>query len=79
MQETSQTIAERVIEKCGGVARTAALIGRSESWVYRWTYPKERGGTGGMVPRSAQESLIRLSQKGEVEITPLDFFEGVSQ
>jgi hypothetical protein len=69
------TIAKRIIEKCGGVAKTAALIGQSESWVYRWTYPKDKGGTGGLVPRSAQEALLAASKDGKVQIAPADFFE----
>ena len=67
--------ASNVIEKCGGVAATAKLIGRSESWVYRWTYEKARGGTGGVVPRSAQEKLLEASDAGLVSIEPADFFE----
>lgn len=71
----SNTIAHQVIEKCGGVAKTAELIGRSESWVYRWTYPKDKGGTGGLVPRSAQEGLLAAASAGKVDIEPADFFE----
>jgi hypothetical protein len=69
------SIADRIIEKCGGVARTAELVGRSESWVYRWTYAREKGGTGGNVPRSAQEALLEASRQGKVEIEPADFFD----
>ena len=69
------TIAGRIIEKCGGVSRTAELVGRSKSWVYRWTYPKDKGGTGGSVPRSAQEALLDAARKGKVQISPADFFD----
>lgn len=68
------TVADKVIEKCGGVAKTAALVGKSKGWVYRWTYPKSKGGTGGEVPRSAQKKLLDLAHHGVVEITPNDFF-----
>jgi hypothetical protein len=68
-------IAERVIEKCGGVAKTAELINKSPSWVYRWTYPKDKGGTGGTVPQSSQHELLKLAKEGKVTITPADFFE----
>lgn len=63
-------IASRVIEKCGGVARAAALTGKSESWVHRWKYPKSNGGTGGHVPRRAQEALIKAKV-----CAPHDFYE----
>lgn len=67
-------IAKRVIEKCGGVARTAELVGKSESWVSRWTYPKERGGTNGRIPQGAQMRLMDAAARGEVDLTVADFF-----
>lgn len=72
------SIAEQVIEKCGGVANTARIVGRSQSWVYRWTYPKDKGGTGGRVPQSAQLKLLEAAGRGEINIQPVDFFPKVS-
>ncbi len=69
------SIAQRVIDKCGGTARTAELVGQSEGWVYRWTYPKTKGGTGGRIPTSAQEALLKKAAEGVVDISPSDFFE----
>jgi hypothetical protein len=69
------TIAARIIDKCGGVAKTADLVGKSESWVHRWTYPKEKGGTGGRVPRTAQEAILAAARQGLVDVQPADFFE----
>jgi len=71
--------AQRIIEKCGGVTRTAELVGRSESWVYRWTYPRERGGTGGLVPRQAQFALLDAARDGKVDIQPADFFQEAAE
>lgn len=71
-------IAEQVIEKCGGVANTARLVGRSESWVYRWTYPKDKGGTNGRIPQEAQLKLLEAAQRGECEVAPTDFFPKMS-
>lgn len=47
--------AERVIECLGGVDHLAELLGMVGhplvlSTIYRWTYPKERGGSGGLIP-----------------------------
>lgn len=74
--------AEHVIEKCGGVAKTAAITGRTISVVYRWTYEKSKGGTGGVIPRDASEKILAASERGEVEVTPQDFYsthaEGIS-
>jgi len=67
-------IAEQVIKKCGGVARTAEITKRTESAVYRWTYPKEKGGTGGIVPVDAQHAIMAAARDGKVEVTADDFF-----
>lgn len=67
-------VAARVIAKCGGVKQTAKKAGFAESWVYRWTYPRHRGGTGGEVPQPAQRKLVRL---GICE--PADFFDMASE
>lgn len=72
--ENSMTPAERIIKRCGGVARTAEIVGRTQSVVHRWTYPKNRGGTGGMIPGAAQVKLLEAAARGEVDIRPDDFF-----
>jgi hypothetical protein len=71
------TIAGNVIEKCGGVARVAEICGCTENWVYRWRLDRLNGGTGGLVPRSAQEALLQAAKDGKVNITPADFFDAV--
>ena len=72
------SIAENIIEKCGGVQKTASLVGKHPSWVYRWRYSTERGGTGGIVPRSSQTKLLKLAAQGKVDIKPADFFDGAA-
>ncbi|SFJ68745.1 helix-turn-helix domain-containing protein [Methylobacterium brachiatum] len=44
------TPAEKIIAKFDGARSLAHAIGVKPSAVYRWTYPRERGGTGGYVP-----------------------------
>lgn len=70
------TIAQRIIDKCGGINRTAEIVGRTKSVVYRWTYQKEKGGTGGVVPADAQRAIIAAAKKGLVDVDPSDFFSG---
>ena len=68
-------VAARVIEKCGGVAATANIIGRTKSWVYKWTYPKERAGRGGIVPHDDAEKLLSEAPRRGIDLTPADFFD----
>ncbi len=67
-------VAQRIIEKCGGPEAVAALAGVHVSRVYRWTYPRERGGTGGLIPTRHQTALLEKARDKGIELTPADFF-----
>lgn len=67
-------IAEQVIKKVGGVAKTATICGRTHSWVYKWTYPKDRSGRGGIVPHEDAVRLLQAARRGECDLSPADFF-----
>lgn len=69
------SIAQTIIEKCGGVAKTAKIAERTESVVHRWTYDRDKGGTGGTVPYKAQVKILAAAARGEVDVAPSDFFE----
>lgn len=68
-------VASRVIAKCGGHAVVSEWTNTHISQVYRWTYPKERGGTGGVVPTSSQHELLAKALAAGIDLTPADFFE----
>jgi hypothetical protein len=68
------TIAENIIRKCGGHARVAAWLGLSLTQVYRWTYPREKGGTGGLVPAQRQAPLLAKAREAGIDLRPADFF-----
>lgn len=74
------TPAEIIINKCGGPDATAALLGLHRISVLRWDYPKERGGSGGLIPTRHQNTLLRKARKKGIDISPSDFFPvGASQ
>jgi len=68
-------VAKNVIQKSGGVGKISQITGRAESSIYKWTYPKEKGGTGGLIPAEAQAELMAASMRGEVDLCAEDFFE----
>jgi len=68
------TVAERIIEKCGGADKVAALLGLHPSAVYRWQYPAVRGGTGGSVPTGRQQELLDRAREAGIDLQPDDFF-----
>lgn len=65
--------ATTIIQKCGGVAKAARYAGVEPATAYRWTYPRERGGTGGMIPTHRQAVMIRNARADGVELLPTDF------
>lgn len=56
------------------------MTGRDASRVHRWTYPKEKGGSDGLIPTDAAQCLMREARKRGIPLTPEHFFPGeVSQ
>ena len=67
------TPAENVIAKCGGHQTVAEWLDVDLSRVYRWTYPRERGGTGGLIPSKHQRPLLERARLEGVQLEPADF------
>lgn len=65
--------ARSIIRKIG-VDVVASVTGKHVSRVYRWMYPKERGGTGGLIPHGDALVLLEYAQANDVELTANDFF-----
>ncbi len=71
----SPNIAQRIINKCGGPHAVAQMTGASVSRVYRWTYAKARGGTGGVIPARHHRPLLSEARKRGIDLRPEDFFD----
>lgn len=65
--------ASSIIEKLGGPKVVSEGIGVSYTAPYRWTYPRERGGTCGCVPYRHIPHLLRLAAKLGVDLSAADF------
>ena len=72
-----ETTASKIIDLCGGVAAVSKMTGRDETQVRRWTYGKDRGGTGGRVPSAVQESLLIAARERGIDLRPQHFFGSV--
>lgn len=66
--------AARIIEKCGGAQAVAEMLQVDISRVYRWTYPKDRGGSAGVIPSRHQEKLLVEASGRGIKLLPADFF-----
>jgi hypothetical protein len=74
--EAKQTQAARVIAKFGGAQvlgkALARVSGRDRSRVYRWGYPKSKGGTGGVIPSSVIADVLTAARLEGVHLTAED-------
>lgn len=70
--------AKSIIKAFGGADAVAAIVGRNRASVFRWTYEKEKGGTGGLIPAECQAILYANADKADTPLTAQDFlpFEG---
>jgi len=71
----------RVFDRFGGVMKTAKALkalgpqhARDRSTLYRWTYPREKNGTGGLIPASAMPSIMRAARLHGIVIRPDDIY-----
>ena len=68
------TMAIRVIRKLGGPVRVADLLGMTRQAVYKWTCPREKGGTGGYIPARRELELMLVAKMNGIKLTKDDFF-----
>jgi hypothetical protein len=64
--------AYRLVEKLGGPARVAKMLGINRAAVYRWTWPIERGGQGGVIPSARLTQLCLASRLNGYILTAED-------
>ena len=66
--------ASKIIKKLGGYGRTSRLLGVARSTVYRWTWPRSAGGTGGIIPPKMLPSLILAARRDGILLSPQDLY-----
>lgn len=71
--------ARSLIETAGGPARVARALGLNRSTVARWMYPREEGGTGGLVPAQWQKPLLEFARAERLPLSERDFFGASEQ
>ena len=73
-KSSTYPIAKHVISKCGGAREVNRITGRALVTIYKWCMSKPQGGTGGLIPSDVQQQLMAAARRGEVDLTPDDFF-----
>lgn len=67
-----KTAAERVYRAFGGPRRVAGALGLTHAAVYRWSYPKDRRGSGGAVPTEWHAPLLEAALQRGIRLERAD-------
>lgn len=65
--------ASTIIKLLGGPSKVAAIAGVHRTRVWNWCQPKEKGGTGGLVPLRHASLLLGFAKANGIEIDASDF------
>lgn len=72
-QNTYLDPARTIIERLGGVDVVAGVTKKHRTRVFRWMYPPERGGTGGLIPQREIPGLLDFARKKSIRLRAADF------
>jgi hypothetical protein len=72
--EGPKTQAQRIIDAFGGVPKLVEALAkygkpRDQMTIYRWTYPTESGGTGGLLPPAAMTDVLYVAKRAGVDLS----------
>lgn len=65
--------ASTIIKLLGGPSKVAAIAGVHRTRVWNWCQPKEKGGTGGIVPLRHASVLLGFATSNGIPIEAGDF------
>jgi hypothetical protein len=65
--------ASTIIKAFGGPGAVSAAAGVHRTRVWKWTQPREKGGTGGVIPHWHVRKLLEHASAKGIAITPADF------
>lgn len=65
--------ASSIVKKLGGEAIVATITGTASTAPYRWTYAREKGGTGGSIPQKYHRALLSYAEANGIPLSAEDF------
>lgn len=66
--------AKTIIDLCGGTDAVSEMAGVHKTRVYRWGYPRDKGGTNGLIPTRRQGRLLAAARERGIDLRPEHFF-----
>jgi hypothetical protein len=71
--------ARTIIARFGGPDAVRQVTGASRTRIYRWTQPKERGGTDGVIPMPQARKLLQHAKEAGLPVSADDFLPSEAQ
>jgi hypothetical protein len=71
--------ANDIIEAMGGTRTVSEIAGVHISQVNKWTWPRERGGSHGIIPMKHAMALVAHARLNGMSLTPDHFFPDGSE
>lgn len=65
--------ASTIIRKLGGAKIVAAITGLAVTAPYRWQHPRQKGGTGGLIPQKYHRFLLAYARQHGIALGAADF------
>jgi hypothetical protein len=65
--------ATSIIKRLGGEAKVSEITGRGLTAPYKWQYPVEKGGTGGLIPQKVHPLLLDYARANGIPLSAADF------
>lgn len=69
--------ASSIIAKLGGEAVVSDVTGTAYTAPYRWQYPRERKGTGGIIPQRHHPQLLAFARSKGIPLKAEEFLPPV--
>ena len=70
--------ARTIIARLGGPGAICSALRLAYTAPYRWTYAREKGGTGGLIPQRHHRALLQMARGLGVPLDPADFLPGAA-
>lgn len=65
--------ASTIIKKLGGEANVSKITETAYTAPYRWQQPRDKGGTGGLIPQRHHPKLLSYAHIKKIRLKPGDF------
>lgn len=71
--------AAAIIERLGGPKVVSTITGAAYTAPYRWQHPRDKGGTGGLIPQKHHVTLLNYARDQGIPLQAADFLPVAQQ